>query len=123
MTSLIKSCQRSLAKPDIGAPSFLMNRSSTTRFFFRFQALVTSNNSSVSKLEFNQTLKEIRFDVEGTSGTKGFCNITIPKELLLGEISVYKDDTLLINGTDYIKTQNASYWSFYITFEHSGIYT
>ena len=67
-----------------------------------------------------QTLKEIRFYVEGTSGTIGFCNITISKELLLGELSVYKDDTLLIKGTDYFKTQNASHWSFYITFEHSA---
>ena len=49
----------------------------------------------------------------------GFCNITIPKELVWGELSIYKDDTLLINGTDYLKTENTSHWSFYVTFDHS----
>ena len=41
-----------------------------------------SSNSTISEFRFNQPQTQISFNVSGTSGTVGFCNISIPKALL-----------------------------------------
>jgi hypothetical protein len=76
----------------------------------------TCSNSSVSELVFNQTAKSIRFSVDGTSGTSGFCNITIPAELMSGDFSIYKDDALLARNVDYTETYNGTHYMFSITY-------
>lgn len=77
----------------------------------------TVSNSSVSEFAFNGTT--IRFHVEGATGTTGFCNITIPSELMSGEFSIYNDDALLVNDVDYTETYNGTHYLFNITYEHS----
>jgi hypothetical protein len=79
----------------------------------------TCSNSSVSEFDFNKTLKRIQFKVDGTAGTIGFCNVTIPSELMSGDFSVYKDNTLLIENVDYTETYNGADYIFSITYEHS----
>jgi len=79
----------------------------------------TCSNSSVSDLVFNQSLKRIRFNVDGPSGTTGLCNVTIPSELLSGGFSIYKDDTPLIKNVDYTETYNGTHCLFSIRYEHS----
>jgi hypothetical protein len=75
------------------------------------------SNSSVSEFVFNGTA--IRFHVDGAPGTAGFCNATIPSELMSGDFSIYKDDTLLIKDVDYTGTYNGTHYLFSITYEHS----
>jgi len=75
-----------------------------------------SSNSTISGFRFNQLQKQISFNITGSSGTTGYCNVTIPKSLL-------KDDpwTITINGlpkTDYTKTENNTHTSLYFTYTH-----
>lgn len=77
----------------------------------------TVSNSSVSEFVFNGTA--IRFHVDGALGTAGFCNVTIPSELMSGDFSIYKDDTLLIKNVDYTGTYNGTHYLFSVTYEHS----
>ena len=77
----------------------------------------TVSNSSVSEFVFDGTA--IRFHVDGASGTAGFCNVTIPSELMSGDFSIYKDGTLLIKNVDYTGTYNGTHHLFSITYEHS----
>jgi hypothetical protein len=77
----------------------------------------TLSNSSVSEFVFNGTA--IRFHVDGASGTAGFCNVTIPSELMSGDFSIYRDGTLLIKNVDYTGTYNGTHYLFSITYEHS----
>jgi hypothetical protein len=79
----------------------------------------TCSNSSVSDLIFNQALKRIRFNVDGTTGTTGLCNITIPTELMWGTFSIYIYNTPLIKNVDYTETFNATHYLCSITYEHS----
>jgi len=77
----------------------------------------TLSNSSVSEFVFNGTA--IRFHVDGAAGTAGFCDVTIPSELMSGDFSIYIDDTLLIKNVDYTGTYNSTHYLFSITYEHS----
>jgi hypothetical protein len=79
----------------------------------------TCSNSTISDLTFNQALKRIRFDVDGTTGTAGFCNITIPAELLSGDFTVFMDDMQLIEGVNYTETLNGASHILSIAYEHS----
>jgi len=80
----------------------------------------TYSNSTVSEFILNQELSSIHFKVSGTEGTTGFCNITIPAELMSGTFSIYKDDVLLVENVDYTQTFNGTHYTFNITYEHSS---
>ena len=77
------------------------------------------SNSTISAFHFDQTLKQIRFNVTGPSGTQGFCNVTIPKTLLRGE-----PWTVKVNEEDYnfISSENATHSVIYFTYTHSSTY-
>jgi hypothetical protein len=79
----------------------------------------TFSNSTVSDLTFNQTEGSLRFTVDGLTGTTGFCNITIPSELMSGTFSIYKDDVPLAENVDYTKTYNGTHYSFSLTYLQS----
>ena len=42
----------------------------------------TKSNSTITHFQFNHTQKQISFNVTGSPNTTGYCNITIPKNLL-----------------------------------------
>jgi lysozyme len=82
--------------------------------------ITMATNSTVQNFEFNQTAKEIAFDVKGLSGTVGYCNITIPDDLLWGTFSVYMDGSMLKEGMDYVREYNGTHYTFHITYNHSS---
>jgi len=54
--------------------------------------VTTKSNSTISNCQFNKDDKELSFDVAGTASSYGFCNVTIPNELLGGPFSVTSDE-------------------------------
>jgi parallel beta-helix repeat protein len=82
--------------------------------------ITTCSNSTVSDLSFNQTLKQLSLSVSGLSGTTGFCNITVPAELMSGDFSLYLDDVALVEGVDYVESFNGTHYLFSISYEHSN---
>jgi hypothetical protein len=54
------------------------------------------SNSTVSNFNFNESLKQISFNVTGPTGKAGYCNVTVPKDLLRGE-----PWTILLNSTEW----------------------
>jgi hypothetical protein len=81
--------------------------------------VVTSSNSTIENFNLNQAQKQISFNVTGPTGTTGFCNVTIPDDLLWGEFSVYIDGSPLVQDVDYTQTYNGTHHTFYITYNHS----
>jgi len=76
------------------------------------------SNSTVSGFYFDPTEGAFfRFNVEGESGTSGFCRVTIPKELLHSE----GDWIVLVDGTSVTPAVNedASNTYLYFTYNHS----
>jgi parallel beta-helix repeat protein len=77
------------------------------------------SNSSISEFQFNLTDKKLSFNVTGSTGTRGFCNVTIPANLLWGEFSLFINDIPLVEGVNYSKTYNDTHYIFHITYTHS----
>ncbi|MEM2704254.1 MAG: NosD domain-containing protein [Candidatus Bathyarchaeia archaeon] len=77
------------------------------------------SNSTITGFYFDHNQKIIRFNVEGFSETVGFCNVTIPKNLLKGE-----PWAVTLNGTnwDFILTENETHNFLYITYTHTSTY-
>jgi hypothetical protein len=78
------------------------------------------SNSTVTDFNFSQLAKSISFNVNGTTGTSGFCNITVPAELMSGDFSLYMDDVLLVEDVDYTEVYNGTHYAFSISYVHSS---
>jgi len=74
-------------------------------------------NSTVSGFYFSQPSKEIGFYVNGLLNKTGFCNVTIPKELLRDSPWRVKADNNLMPFTS---SANATHSSLYFTYNHSA---
>jgi parallel beta-helix repeat protein len=82
--------------------------------------ITTVSNSTVSDLNFDQASKQLSFNVSGPSGTTGFCNITVPAELMSGDFTLYLDDVALVEGVDYTQSYNGTHYLFSVTYVHSS---
>ncbi|MBN1784188.1 MAG: hypothetical protein JW815_00415 [Candidatus Bathyarchaeota archaeon] len=81
--------------------------------------ILTFSNSTVSDLTFSQGEARLSFTVDGLSGTSGFCDITIPSELMSGTFSLFKDDVPLVENLDYVQSFNGTQYTFSLTYDHS----
>ena len=74
------------------------------------------SNSTISAFNFYATQKLISFSVNGSSGTVGFCKITIDNALLAGPYSV------LVDGAPVSPSimSNGTHSSLYFTYAHSN---
>jgi len=78
----------------------------------------TASNSTIAGLTFNQAFKQIGFKTTGPEGTTGFCNVTIPKELLDAPLNLWKIE---VDGKmiDFVATENTTHTFIYFAFTHS----
>lgn len=59
--------------------------------------ITIASNSTISNFDFDESVKQISFNLTGPNGKMGYCNVTIPKDFLKGEPWM-----ILLNGTDYV---------------------
>jgi hypothetical protein len=81
--------------------------------------VTTYSNSTVKSCRLDQNLKEIIVDITGQTGTTGTCEVTIPKNLLAGNISLYMDSNALLENSDYTHTSNSTHDIYSISYAHS----
>jgi sugar lactone lactonase YvrE len=72
-------------------------------------------NSTVSNLSFSRQGRSISLTVNGVSGTKGYVNMTWPKDLLDGTFVVTVDG----KQVPFILKENATNYSLYASYGHS----
>jgi parallel beta-helix repeat protein len=78
-----------------------------------------TSNSSISAFFFSQPEMQINFNVSETIGSIGFCNITIPKNLLSGNPWI-----ITFNGqsvTDFTFAENITHSFLYFNYTHEGL--
>ncbi|MBS3795054.1 MAG: hypothetical protein KGY80_09165 [Candidatus Thorarchaeota archaeon] len=98
---------------DDAYPSF--NRKNLPGFGYTFDVV---SASQVRDMAFSEQDGQIDFTVEGIDGTQGFCNVTIPRDLLYAEPGEWD---VLIDGddTDYEVQTNETATILHFTYEHS----
>lgn len=85
-----------------------------------FQVEIASN-STVDRVELRQEEKMVLFRVEGDTGTKGVTQVTVPKAMLSGEMTVMIDGQVVTpESNDVIVTSDTSAeTTFEINYSHS----
>jgi hypothetical protein len=79
----------------------------------------TYSNSSIHDLNFSKTSKKITFVASGiVQETAGFCNVTIPIELLNGPYTIRINDLTILSG--YNPETNGTHNFVYITYNHDS---
>ncbi len=76
---------------------------------------VIASNSTISRFSFSQPRGQMSFNATGPSSTTGFCNISIPLELLGGSFTVLVDGA----SVNYVLGQNSTHSSLYFTYSHT----
>ena len=82
---------------------------------YSFDVIIQSN-STISDFAFSQPEKSITFNATVPSDMTGYCNVTIPKELLGGPY------VCLLDGSPVtvIETSNSTHASLYFSYTQSG---
>ena len=82
--------------------------------------VTVDSNSAILGFEFNQTERQLSLNVTGTTGTSGYCDVTVPSNLLWGTFSLNMDGYALVEGTDYTQTNDGTHYIFHISYIHSS---
>jgi hypothetical protein len=78
-----------------------------------------ASNSALNGFEFKQEEKAVSVFAEGSSGTTGVMEISIPKNLLSGEMAVFIDGSLVSNDQVLLKSDTETHTTFEINYSHS----
>ena len=86
-----------------------------------FEVHIASNSTSVREFAFAQAEKKVSFEVEGVNGTQGIAQVTLPKELLSGQMVVSIDARAVAEeSNDVIVTSDtATEMTLEINYPHS----
>ena len=79
--------------------------------------VTAESNSTTLNFQFIKEAKKLLFNVTGSTGTHGFCNITIPNQLLGGPFNVAFDEQPL---SEVFSLDNGTHTWLYFTYSQSG---
>lgn len=82
--------------------------------------ITISSNSSVTHLVFNQQQAYITLNVSGPHGSKGYCNVTIPKELLKGPWTFTIEGD--VSDIDIQEAENETHSFLYFIYSHTSTF-
>jgi hypothetical protein len=80
---------------------------------------IRSNYSSAPDVSYFGLLKSVNFEFRGDP-ENAFCNITIPNNLIWGELSIYSKGYKMDEDC-YIQSSNSTHNSIYFTFDYIAI--
>jgi len=82
-------------------------------------AVSIASNSGVNDFQFKQEEKKVSFFVEGNADTNGVTEITIPKKLLSGKMTVLIDQNVVVQDNVLLKSDTATQTVLEINYKHS----
>ena len=84
-----------------------------------FEVGVASNSTTVNNLNFDAQNKKLSFTVQGDNGTKGVTQITIPKSLLSGDLTVMIDGKPMAQSDVIVTEDNDTDVTLELNYHHS----
>jgi len=105
---------------EVNAPDFHRNIFNVTQNSETLNVVVFTN-STVANFYFNESSKEISFNVIGPDDTTGFSIVTIPKRLLNETLIVIVDNTAIRSFSSMLETlpENATHSFVFFGYSHS----
>ncbi len=82
-------------------------------------AVYIASNSGVNDFHFRQEEKRVSFFVEGNADTNGVTEITIPKKLLGGQMTVLIDQNVVVQDNVLLKSDTDTQTILEINYRHS----
>jgi hypothetical protein len=82
-------------------------------------AITFASNSALDGFEFKAQDRAVSIFAEGSTGTTGVLEISIPKALLSGEMAVFIDDNLASEEQVLLKSDTVNETTFEINYSHS----
>jgi len=82
--------------------------------------VTVDSNSAILGFDFNQSERQISLHVSDSTETSGFCDVSIPDDLLWGSFSLNLDGFPLVEDVDYTQTHNSTQYNFHITYSYSA---
>ncbi|NNM35907.1 MAG: PEFG-CTERM sorting domain-containing protein [Nitrosopumilus sp.] len=83
-----------------------------------FEVKVASN-SNVSDVKFKESEKKVSFVVEGETGTKGVTQVSIPKALLSGQMTVMIDGKVMASDDVIVTADSETTTTLELNYNHS----
>ncbi|MGP3667026.1 MAG: NosD domain-containing protein [Candidatus Bathyarchaeota archaeon] len=90
----------------------------TFSYIVEGQIVLLTSNSGISNFKYNLENQTLSFQVQGKSGTKGFVNLDIPKNIADGQVEVLFDGKPI----PFNKSENVDRVNINFTYEHSKHY-
>ena len=84
-----------------------------------FSVQVATNSSNVSDIKFDEQGKKLSFTVQGETGTKGVTEVTIPKSLLSGDLTVMIDGQVMAQSDVIEKADTNDEVTLELNYHHS----
>lgn len=78
-----------------------------------------ATNSTVNSVKFNGEQKKVSVTVEGQSGTKGVSHISIPKDMVSGEMQVMIDGQIVANDQVVVTKHTEAETEVEVNYQHS----
>ena len=83
-------------------------------------AVNIASNSTVSNLQFDQSAKQVSFNVDGQTGTQGVTQVTIPKGMLSGDMQLMIDGSAAADNDVMVSSDTQAETTFEINYHHSS---
>ena len=98
------------------APSGTASYSYNLTVFDRVYEVKATTNSSLSNFGWIENGLGVQFQAVTPSGSSGFCDLTIPEDLLGSEISVFVDGASLVRDVNYTRSHEGTNYVFHLTY-------
>jgi hypothetical protein len=85
--------------------------------------VTVDSNSAILGFDFNQSQRQLSLYVSGANETSSFCDFAVPNDLLLGNLSLILDGSVMVEGVDYTQTSNSTHNIFQVTYSGENIHT
>jgi hypothetical protein len=99
------------------APSDVVSYNYSLTVFNRVYEVKVTTNSSLSNFGWTSDGIGVHFQATTPSGSSGFCDFTVPEDLLGDRISLFLDNSLLVKDANFTQSLEGENYVFHVTYE------
>ncbi len=99
------------------APNDVMSYNYSLTVLNKVYEVKVTTNSSLSNFGWTSDGIGVQFQATTPSGSSGFCDFTVPEDLLGDRISLFLDNSLLVKDANFTQSLEGENYVFHVTYE------